>query len=186
MLQSDLPLNDGGMFYVMTQNLIANGFHLPATTSYNHLNLPFAYPPLAFYLAGLLVKLTSWDLLDIIRILPAIFTILSIPAFFMLVRALVSNKFQVIFATMMFAFIPASFDWLIMGGWINPLTRLFLLVNFADFYLQIVHPEPGEKYCLDGCLFLADNSYPPGSSPAYPGWCPGVFCLFWQGQKGCD
>jgi hypothetical protein len=43
-LQSDFPLNDGGLFYTMIKDLMANGYRLPVTTSYNHLNLPFAYP----------------------------------------------------------------------------------------------------------------------------------------------
>jgi hypothetical protein len=51
-LNSDFPLNDGGMFYTMIKDLQSAHFHLPAFTSYNQANIPFAYPPLPFYLAG--------------------------------------------------------------------------------------------------------------------------------------
>ena len=51
-LQSNFPINDGGLFYTMIKDLMANGYRLPVTTSYNHLNLPFAYPPLFLYLTG--------------------------------------------------------------------------------------------------------------------------------------
>lgn len=130
-LQSAVPLNDGGLFYRMTQDLIENEFRLPSTTSYNQLEIPFAYPPLSFYLAGLLAKLTGWQLLDIVRILPAVFTVLTIPAFYLLARRLVSDPYQLIFATLIFTFIPSAFDWLIMGG---GLTRS---VGFFFFLLSL-------------------------------------------------
>ena len=48
------PVNDGGMFYVMMKDLQANHYIPPLYTSYNQINIPFAYPPLAFYIgAGL-------------------------------------------------------------------------------------------------------------------------------------
>src|SRR5512133_240620 len=73
-LASPFPLNDGGLFYQMTQELIANHFRLPAITDYNHLGIPYAYPPLAFYLTGLLSQLSGWSLLEIYRVLPAVVT----------------------------------------------------------------------------------------------------------------
>ncbi|MFM8875993.1 MAG: hypothetical protein ACKOGC_07965, partial [Anaerolineae bacterium] len=36
------PVNDGGMFYTMMEELQANHFVPPLYTSYNHLNIPFA------------------------------------------------------------------------------------------------------------------------------------------------
>lgn len=125
-LRSPLPLNDGGMFYTMTRDLMANGYRLPELTSYNHLGLPYAYPPLAFYLAGGLADLTGWDLLDLFRLLPALFTVLAIPAFYLLAREMCSDEFQIIVATFVFALVPASFDWLIMGGGMTRSPAFFL------------------------------------------------------------
>ena len=47
------PINDGGMFDVMIQELRANAYKLPAITSYNFSGIPYAYPPLGFYLVAL-------------------------------------------------------------------------------------------------------------------------------------
>ena len=44
-LTSSFPLNDGGLFYTMVQDLQENGYRIPETTRYNQLNLPYAYPP---------------------------------------------------------------------------------------------------------------------------------------------
>lgn len=115
-LNADFPINDGGLFYAMTRDLAANGYRLPLVASYNGLNLPFVYPPLPFYFAGAISDLTGWDLLDLFRILPALFCILAIPAFFPLARDLLESDDQVTLAVFAFAFLPPSFDWLIMGG----------------------------------------------------------------------
>ena len=51
---TSFPINDGGMFMVMARELRLNGFALPAYTSYNNFNIPFAYPPLGLYVTGFL------------------------------------------------------------------------------------------------------------------------------------
>ncbi|KAF0108698.1 MAG: hypothetical protein FD146_584 [Anaerolineaceae bacterium] len=115
----DYPINDGGLFYTMTRELQANGYRLPETTAYNALGIPYAYPPLGFYLAGLLADLTGWSLLDIFRLLPALMSVLAIPAFYLLARELAGAETRLSLAALIFALLPATFDWLIMGGGIT-------------------------------------------------------------------
>lgn len=115
-LNAAFPINDGGLFYMMTRDLMANGYRLPLTVSYNGLDLPFAYPPLPFYLAAALADLAGWDLLDLFRLLPALFSLLAVPAFYLLARDLLEDDDQVSLAVLAFALVPPSFDWLIMGG----------------------------------------------------------------------
>jgi hypothetical protein len=116
---SPFPLNDGGLFYTMTMDLKNNGFVLPQTTTYNTADIPFAYPPLTFYLAGLLSTLTGWQVLDIIRVLPALISTLTIPAFFLLAREVTGRNMPATLGTLTFAMLPRTFDWLIMGGGIT-------------------------------------------------------------------
>ena len=47
-ISNGFPLNDGGMFYTMVQDLKANGYALPQFTTYNHADIPFTYPPFGF------------------------------------------------------------------------------------------------------------------------------------------
>lgn len=132
---SIFPLNDGGLFYTMTMDLKSNGFAMPQTTTYNLADIPFAYPPLAFYFAGLLSMLTGWQVLDIIRILPPFISTLTIPAFFLLAQKITRDNIAGVLATLVFAFIPRTFDWLVMGGGI---TRSFGLL-FVILALWQVH-----------------------------------------------
>lgn len=115
-LAASFPLNDGGLFYQMTQELVANHFHLPLVTAYNHLDIPYAYPPLAFYLTGLMNQVFGWSLLNIYRILPSVVTILTIPAFYLLAKDMIDDDNQLAIAILVFTLIPTTFNWAIMGG----------------------------------------------------------------------
>ena len=111
-----MPLNDGGLFYKMTQELIDNHFRIPAYTSYNHLNIPYAYPALAFYLSGFINQVFNIDLISIIKYLPLIFNLFAIPCFYFFAKEILESKYQALLATLVFAISKPSYEWLIMGG----------------------------------------------------------------------
>lgn len=134
-LSSDFPLNDGGMFYAMTQDLQQAGYHLPSFTSYNGGTIPFTYPPLGFYAAGIIDDLTPLSLIDIFRFLPLIATSLTVPAFLLLARSMLSSRVAIIAAVLAFALVPRSFIWLLMGGGV---TRSLGFL-FAILALYCVH-----------------------------------------------
>ena len=135
--RADFPLNDGGLFYLMTRELMEAGFRLPAFTAYNGAEIPFAYPPLGFYVAGLIASATGWPLLDVIRLLPAVLSTLAIPAFYLLARCILRSPLQAAVATVAFAILPRTFSWFVMGG---GLTRapgfLFALLMLRQAYLM--------------------------------------------------
>lgn len=126
-LTAGFPLNDGGLFYVFAEDIQAAGYALPSFSSYNDGTIPFAYPPLAFYLAAALDDLTPLSLLDVIWLLPMVESVASVGAFYLLARMLLKDRWTVVMATLAFALVPRSFIWLIMGG---GLTRA-LALTFA-------------------------------------------------------
>lgn len=115
-LASDFPLNDGGLFYAMARDLQAHHYLLPALTSYNGGDLPFAYPPLGFYIAALLDDSTPFSLIGLFRLLPLLYSSLTIVAFGLLARRLLQSELAALAAAIMFALVPRSFIWLLMGG----------------------------------------------------------------------
>lgn len=151
-LQSSFPLNDGALFYTMTRELSANLFVLPEFSNYNNLHIPFAYPPLGFYLSGLLNQLTGWDLLDIFRILPAVLTIFTILAFYLLALDLIGNKNQAGLATLIFAFLPTAYDWQIMGGGITR-APAFLFSLLALHFIYCMYTRGGIRHLILAILF---------------------------------
>ena len=133
-LVTRFPINDGGMFYTMTQELSANGYALPAATAYNGLDLPYAYPPLGFYLASLLADFGRIPLLGVFLWLPPLLATLTIPAFYLLARALLKDDLRAALASIFFALTPGGYGWHIMGGGITrSLGLVFLLL--ATFYV---------------------------------------------------
>jgi hypothetical protein len=127
-LSRDFPLNDGGLFFRMTEELAANGFRLPATTSYNSAGIPFAYSPLAFYLGALLHAALGIELVDVVRFVPLAFTALCVLAFWLLARDLIPSRAVVVAALCIFAVLPRSFLWLVMGGGLTRAPGLFFAI----------------------------------------------------------
>jgi hypothetical protein len=115
-LSRSFPLNDGALFLLMTQEIGAHDFHLPASTAYNAANIPFAYSPLGFYLAAGLHAVAGFGLVGLLRGLPLVFSCLCVFAFYLLARELLPGRATVVAALGAFAVLPRSFLWLIMGG----------------------------------------------------------------------
>ena len=118
-LLSNYPLNDGGLFFQMTQDVLNQNFSLPVYTSYNGSSIPFGYPPLAFYLMAFMQKVLHFRIIDQLHFLPALISTLCIPAFYFLSRSITSSKEKSVFAVYAYALIPGSYLWLIMGGGIT-------------------------------------------------------------------
>ncbi|MBK9600855.1 MAG: hypothetical protein IPO36_03290 [Anaerolineales bacterium] len=129
-----LPINDGGMFAVMIRDLKANQFALPVFTSYNHAEIPFAYPPLGLYLGGFF-ELLGLSEFQMLIWLPAFLTIATVPLFYLLALELLGNRPRAAVATVFFALAPGNYVWYLMGG---GLTRALGAVFFI-LGLYFVH-----------------------------------------------
>lgn len=115
-LLAGFAINDGGMFAAMVDDLRANRYLVPAFTTYNHLNIPFAYPPLGFYFGAFAVDLFKINSIEVVRWMPAFFASLSIPAFYFLSLRLLRDKYYASLSTLFFALTPRAFFWFVMGG----------------------------------------------------------------------
>lgn len=113
---SGFPVNDGGLFYVFVREIQAADYRLPAYSNYNQAAIPFVYPPLSFYLTGWLSSLTDTSLLDLVRFLPPVISVLTIPAVYLLARRLTRSELSAAAAAVSFALLPTAFDFMIVGG----------------------------------------------------------------------
>lgn len=143
----DFPLNDGGLFYTMVQDLQRAHYQLPAFTTYNAANIPYTYSPFGLYVAALTNDIARISLTNLFRFLPLFVNCLTIVAFFLLARSVLKSRPAVVAAVFAFALIPRSFIWLIMGG---GMTRAFGLL-FAILALYTAH----EMYERGGFRFTA-------------------------------
>jgi hypothetical protein len=153
-LSRGFPLNDGALFFLMSQEVSDHAFRLPAWTAYNAANIPFAYSPLGFYLAAFLHVVTGADLVGLFRVLPLVFSCLCVLAFYLLARELIPTRSTVIAALATFAVLPRSFLWLIMGG---GLTRSigFLFAILALWQLHRAYTRPAWRHVAWTTLFAS-------------------------------
>ncbi len=134
--QAGFPINDGGLFFLMTESIQKNGYALPKYVYYNGLEIPFAYPPFGFYFAGLTSDILKIPLLEMFRWLPAIVLAVSIYAFYLLATRLMGSNIEAGIATMIYALLPRSITWLIMGGGITrSFGQLFLMITAYNVYM---------------------------------------------------
>jgi hypothetical protein len=146
-LNADFPYNDGGMFSVMVADLLANDYALPAYTTYNYSTIPYAYSPLPFYAAAFITELTGSQVIDVIRVLPAVISLFTIPAFLLLALAILPLRIQAFFAVLAFALLPRSYKWLIMGG---GLTRAagFLFAIMTIYFAYMLFTSSKKRYIV--------------------------------------
>jgi len=136
-LLADFPLSDGGLFVTMANDIRHAGFGLPDFSSYNAGDVPFAYPPLGLYLLALI----PGDPISTERWLPLVWSLLAIPAAYLLARELVDER-RAGLAALIFAAMPCT--WAIEGGGV---TRglAFALLLFALWRVVILLKAPGVR-----------------------------------------
>lgn len=142
-LKQDFPLNDGGLFLPIIIDISHNNFNLPTIISYNYINIPFVYPPFAFYIAALLIKITPMSPIDSLRFLPVIFSLITVFVFYRFAYILFKSKSMAMLATVFFGLLPRSFEWMIMGA---GLTRSFgQFFTISALYLCLSYCKKNTK-----------------------------------------
>lgn len=125
-LSAPLPFGSGGLFAVMAEELRAGGW--PMTTAYNDSGIPFAYPPL-----GLLVLAAlPGDILDLMRFVPSILSILLVGAIFVVGRQLLTVRGAAL-AAAAYAVMPAG--WGLNGS--DAIRNLGVLLAFLALWAAL-------------------------------------------------
>ncbi|HEU5452110.1 MAG TPA: glycosyltransferase family 39 protein [Terriglobales bacterium] len=153
------PLNDGGMFAQMIDDIRLAHFHLPLYTSYNFLHIPFSYPPLAFYLGALCTLLPGQSTVTVLTWLPLCLSLGVAVAVYFVAREIYPSPFHACLAAICYVAIGRSSEWLMMGG---GLTR-----------------APGALFAVVAILlFLRAWKRQSMRLAAWSGFWTGLACLF--------
>ena len=156
---TDFPLNGGGLFTQMAQDLIRNGFFLPAATTYNGESIPFAYPPMGLYLTAILSQLPGASPTEVLRLLPAALSTMTVPAFYLLAARLLRSPWRGAIAAASLALMPNAYMWLIAGGGITRALGLLLALLALNEGVELLRTQSHAKIMttaiLSGLTFLA-------------------------------
>jgi hypothetical protein len=116
LLTHPYPALGGGLFLAMADAVAANGYALPARVpGYTPGGIPFAYPPLAFYLLAPLLD-AGVPALAIARVLPGVLVILALISTYLLGRAVLGSSRQAGLAAVIVASSPAVLTWHLSAG----------------------------------------------------------------------
>jgi hypothetical protein len=114
------PVHAGGLFLTAAESIAANGWVPPETIrGYNPDGVPFAYPPLFFYVGAVLLAL-GLDGLTLALVLPGVLLVaLALPAT-LLARAVVDSDGVATLTAVALVVTPILFAWhLNAGGWVR-------------------------------------------------------------------
>ncbi|HQN04027.1 MAG TPA: hypothetical protein PK174_01295 [Anaerolineaceae bacterium] len=146
------PLGDGGLFFSMTNDLIENNFRIPLFTTYNNSQIPYAYSPLAFYLAAGIHILLKIDLLKIFLWMPFLLNLCTIPLVFLFSKQFFKDNSYALITTAIWSISMPAFEWLIMGG---GLTRsLAYTASITSLLLLLIHLQTEKKSALLGMILF--------------------------------
>lgn len=104
------PMRAGGLFLEFSQQIVAGSFRLPGTIPfYTESGIPFAYPPLPFYVQAILLRFFPHAEIAIANLLPPLVSIASLPLMWLLARELGITRGEHIGALAAFALLPPAY-----------------------------------------------------------------------------
>ncbi len=165
----NVPFRLGGLFLEFSDQIIKNGFALPVTIPYYSQNgLPFAYPPLSFYVQALLINLFHPPAFLTVNLLPPLVAALSVPSFYYLLRQFGAGRLETWCMLAAFAFIPNTFLDQIEAAGLPEAFGEVALIWYAAFLVR-AWKRPGWAATLAAGLLLGINILAsPGSAVAAP------------------
>ena len=140
-----IPFRLGGLFFAFAGQIINNGFRIPVNIPFYSVGgIPFAYPPVGFYVEAILLKLFPGDRFVIVNILPPFVSALALIAVYLLLRELYApavldasgtkknKEGHILAGVFAYAFMPLAFtNQIEAAGLAESFGSLFLVVYFA-------------------------------------------------------
>ncbi len=132
------PSFGAGLYFHIAEHISENGYALPETIpGYTAEGVPFAYPPLMFYVVAVLMDGTGLNPFTIARFLPGLVSIAYLVPLYFFGRDLFGSRPQASLATVIVAGSPPVLQWHISaGGIVRAPALLFSLVGiYAGLHL---------------------------------------------------
>lgn len=138
------PWKLGGLFLEFARQIYQNNYSLPIIIPHYTLDgLPFAYPPLPFYIESLLVFPLELPEFLVVNLLPVIFSIISLILFYVLIKKFIKNKYVQLISISLFSMFPICFEEQLDGGGLaeslGTIFIILLILVFSNFYKRPYH-----------------------------------------------
>jgi hypothetical protein len=135
-LSINAPNKGGGLFLEFAQQIAAHGFAIPSNVPfYTDEGIPFAYPPLPFYVEAILIHGFSLPKFLVANLLPPLTAILTLLVFYRLTKELELKPWTRMIALLAYATMTAAFSEPISAG---GLAEAFGSLSLACFAISLV------------------------------------------------
>jgi hypothetical protein len=142
LLTHDYPSFGAGLFLAMSERVLQTFPLLPETMPhYTEQGVPFAYPPLQFYVTGTVLAATGLDGVALAKHLPHVVSIVALVPAYLFAEELLTSRRAAGVATLLVATAPPVLQWQISAGGI---------VRAPAYLLTVVGLYTGLRLFRDG------------------------------------
>ena len=161
----EAPFRLGGLFYEFSQQILANNYALPQNIPfYSQSGIPFAYPPLGFYVQALIIDVFSPPPFWTVNFLPPLVAMLCVPSFYFLLRSVIASKKIIIGALFAYALIPSAFINQIEAAGLAESFGTLALIWYAYFLIKVEKKQRIIDIFLAGLFLTVSIISSPGSA----------------------
>lgn len=150
----DMPLGFSGMYTLMAEQISDNDYSLPESTPYyGPGGVPFAYPPLGFYVMAFVAGLFDVSSITYLRFIPPLFCFLALAPLFLLVERMTSSFWAAFFSTAFLLFSPTLYynhAW--SAGMVRGLAFFLMLGGLYCFHRAVA--EENRLFTVLAGIFL--------------------------------
>lgn len=159
------PFRLGGLFYEFSRQIIENNYALPKNIPfYSAGGIPFAYPPLGFYVQAFIIDIFSPPRFWTVNWLPPLVAALTVPSFYFLLRKLTDDKNLVLGALFAYALMPAAFTNQIEAAGLAEAFGTLSLIWYAHQLIGLQKTGRWQNIVGAGIWLAASVSSSPGSA----------------------
>lgn len=125
------PAYEGGLYLQISEEIVQNGYALPKRIPYYlDSGIPFAYPPLMFYVIAVITDFTGIDPVSLELYVPGLVTIAYLIPYYFIAKELLESPRKAGIASIFFAVTPQVLRWHISaGGIVRAPAVLFMLAG---------------------------------------------------------
>ncbi len=154
LVDTHLPFALGGLYLEFAQKIVDHGYALPKTIPFYTLGgIPFAYPPLPFYIEAVALDVFAVPWYAAVNGLPIVASIVALLSFVFLIRSLQINRRTELIAVAAYASMTAAFSQQVEGAGIAESFGSLTLI-WAAFFLTRSYRRRSSGDAMAGGVML--------------------------------
>ncbi|MBX0286296.1 hypothetical protein [Haloarcula salinisoli] len=174
---NDYPAYGAGLYVETADAIRANGYALPATVPhYGPEGVPFAYPPLMFYVLALLRDVGAGAFATSLY-LPPLFTLAALVPTYLLGRDVVGDRRAGTAAALLLVLNPQVLEWHISAGGLVR-APAFVFALWGSYAGLRIFRDGAREWVLPGLAAVALVAH---THPTYTIFTVATYLLFWVG-----